>query len=208
MAPAPNLYNENITDYLRGAGAGQKGDEKHIAVQVTRYVGKYIRDYVAADQLIYKDSVNHPALPEKWVGTDAVEREYRRLKIETRLKCKMLMKKDGLVLKFTKEDGDAFIIQVGDVVRCVGRVFGRVERIDEPLGSARPNPTLHLHFWRHERDGMLQNHAHPKRLFQLEDCGDVSFHNVLEKIEIVPGHVRPGFHPHLTKENQFVCSHR
>ena len=198
----------NLASYI--GGAGNDDDQKAIAVQVTRYVGRYIRDYLGADQYIYKDAANHPAVPEKWVGTAAVDTELRRLKNDLiPSKCKILKKDNTLVLEFIKDDGDSFYISWSDVVRCRGRVFGRVKRIDERLGAgARPNPSLHLHLLRHERDGMLQGHAHPKRLFELEDCRDVAFSDVVEKIEIVPGQVRPGFHPDLRAENEYICSHR
>lgn len=209
MPAAANLYNENIADYFAGATKAQKKDQKAVAVQVTPYVGRYIKDYIGADQLIYRDPAGHKPLPEKWVGVECVDREHRRLRQEVTPKCRILNKDGQVVLKYTKEDGDTFTVRNGDVVRCKGRVFGQVKRIDARVGAGvRPNPSLHLHFWRHERDGMLQNHAHPKRLFQLESCGDINFNQVVEKLDIVDGHVRPGFHPQLRAENSYICSHR
>jgi hypothetical protein len=184
-------------------------------VQVTRFIGRYIKDNIGAVQDHFSDPPNHRPLDARFVGSAAFKIEYARLKKDVHLKCKLLKSQmtRELSLRYVGENGDTFTIGTGDVVRCRNRIFGRVIEIKSgvsvPGSDPRPRPHIHLHIWKHEMDGPVGTHAHPKRLFQTESCReDVSHHDVLEKLDIVDGYVTPKSHPHMKGENSYICSHR
>jgi hypothetical protein len=180
-------------------------------VQVTKFIGRYIRDYVGASQSYFSDPQNHPPLDDKWIDVRGLQAERTRLQDPCPLKCKVLKSNGEPILEYIKEDGDKFTVRQGDVVRCKNRVFGKVILIDVGIktGVMKPSPRIHLHLWQHEMDGPLGPHAHPKRLYQTEACRrDLAHDDVVEKLVIVEGHVKPGFHPVMRGENSYICTHR
>ena len=209
------LFAMDRNDLSAYLGKEKKKINVNQNVQVTKFIGQYIRDHIGADQIHFADPPNHRPLDSRFVGSAAFRLEYARLKKDVLLKCKVLkyQKTGDLGLMYTSENGDKFIINSGDVVRCKNRVFGRVIKITPgssvPGNDARPRPLIHLHIWRHEMDGPVGTHAHPKRLYQTETCrDDMSYLDVLEKLDIVDGHVTPMSHPHMKGENSYICSHR
>lgn len=184
-------------------------------VQVTKFIGQYIRDHIGANQVHFADPPNHRPLDPRFVGSAAFRLEHARLKKDVLLKCKMSRREDGkLALEYLQAGTTLFTVEAGDVVRCKKRVFGRIIEIRSGVPVAgnddpRPRPQIHLHIWHHEMDGPLGTHAHPKRLFQTESCrDDVNYFDVLEKLDVVDGHVTPTGHPRLRAENSYICSHR
>ena len=183
-------------------------------VQVTKFIGRYIEDSIGARQIHFSDPPRRRPLDPRFIGSAAFRAEHARLAKGVLLKCKVLTNRTtrDLSLEYTQENGDRFTIAAGDAVRCRNRVFGRVMGVK--LGSAvagndpRPRPQIHLHVWRHEMDGPIGTHAHPKRLFQTEDCRDIAHTEILEKLDIVDGFVTATSHPHMKGENSYICSHR